>query len=80
MDKVVAIFYKKQDYEPFAVPMGYPVLADLNFKDELKKMDMAIGRCMQQAILLVTMGTDPEKRRYKSRNLQAMQELFRMNQ
>ena len=76
MDKVVAIFYKKQDYEPFAVPMGYPVLADLNFKDELKKMDMAIGRCMQQAILLVTMGTDPEKGGINQRNLQAMQELF----
>ena len=76
MDKIVAIFYKKQDYEPFAVPMGYPVLADLNFKDELKKMDMAIGRCMQQAILLVTMGTDPEKGGINQRNLQAMQELF----
>ena len=76
MEKVVAVFYKKQDYEPFSVPMGYPVLADLNFKDELKKMDMAIGRCMQQAILLVTMGTDPEKGGINQRNLQAMQDLF----
>jgi hypothetical protein len=56
--------------------MGYPVLADISFKDELKKMDMAIGRCMQQAILLVTMGTDPEKGGINQRNLQAMQELF----
>ena len=76
IDKIVAVFYKKQDYEPFAVPMGYPVLADISFKDELKKMDMAIGRCMQQAILLVTMGTDPEKGGINQRNLQAMQELF----
>ena len=76
MDKISAVFYKKQDYEPFAVPMGYPVLADISFKDELKKMDMAIGRCMQQAILLVTMGTDPEKGGINQRNLQAMQELF----
>mgnify|MGYP003632994799 FL=1 len=75
-DKVVGVFYKKQDYEPFAVPMGYPVLADINFKDELKKMDMAIARTMQQAILLVTMGTDPEKGGINQRNLQAMQELF----
>jgi hypothetical protein len=76
IDRIVAVFYKKQDYEPFAVPMGYPVLADISFKDELKKMDMAIGRCMQQAILLVTMGTDPEKGGINQRNLQAMQELF----
>jgi hypothetical protein len=76
VDRIMAVFYKKQDYEPFAVPMGYPVLADISFKDELKKMDMAIGRCMQQAILLVTMGTDPEKGGINQRNLQAMQELF----
>ena len=76
MTKIKAVFYKKQDYEPFAVPMGYPVLGDISFKDELKKMDMAIGRCMQQAILLVTMGTDPEKGGINQRNLQAMQTLF----
>jgi hypothetical protein len=76
VDRIAAVFYKKQDYEPFAVPMGYPVLADISFKDELKKMDMAIGRCMQQAILLVTMGTDPEKGGINQRNLQAMQDLF----
>ena len=60
-DKVKPIFYKKQDYEPFSVPLGFPVLEDINYKAELKKMDMAIARTMQQAILLVTMGTDPEK-------------------
>ena len=73
---VTAVFYKKQDYEPFAVPMGFPVLEDLNFKQELKKMDMAIGRCMQQAILLVTMGNDPDKGGINQKNLQAMQQLF----
>ncbi len=76
VDKVIPVFYKKQDYEPFAVPMGYPVLLDLNFKQELKKMDMAIARTMQQAILLVTMGTDPEKGGINQRNLAAMQQLF----
>ena len=75
-EKVSAVFFKKQDYEPFAVPMGYPVLLDLNFKQELKKMDMAIARTMQQAILLVTMGTDPEKGGINQRNLAAMQQLF----
>ena len=75
-DRLVSVFYKKQDYEPFAVPMGFPVLADLSFKDELKKMDMAIARTMQQAILLVTMGTDPDKGGVNQKNLMSMQKLF----
>lgn len=57
-DKFVPIFYKKQDYEPFSVPMGFPVLEDINWKQELKNMDMAISRTIQQAVLLVTMGND----------------------
>ena len=75
-DKIHAIFYKKQDYEPFAVPMGFPVLEDINWKAELKKMDMSITRTMQQAILLVTMGTEPDKGGVNQKNLQAMQTLF----
>jgi len=75
-DKLVAVFYKKMDYEPFAVPMGYPVLEDINFKYEMKKMDMAIARTMQQAILLVTMGTEPEKGGVNHENLKKMQNLF----
>ena len=71
-----AVFYKKQDYEPFSVPMGYPVLEDINWKAEMKKMDMAVARTMQQAILLVTMGTEPEKGGVNQKNLAAMQELF----
>jgi hypothetical protein len=75
-NKVDAIFYKKQDYEPFAVPMGYPVLEDINWKAEMKKMDMAISRTIQQAVLVVTMGTDPDKGGVNQRNLEAMQKLF----
>ena len=74
--KISAVFYKKQDYEPFAVPMGFPVLDDINWKAEMKKMDMAITRTMQQAILLVTMGTDPDKGGINQKNLEAMQNLF----
>jgi hypothetical protein len=74
--KVHAVFYKKQDYEPFAVPMGFPVLEDINWKAELKKMDMAIARTMQQAILLITMGTEPDKGGVNQKNLAAMQTLF----
>lgn len=57
-EKFIPIFYKKQDYEPFSVPMGFPVLEDINWKAELKNMDMAISRTIQQAVLLVTMGND----------------------
>jgi len=75
-ERFKSVFYKKQDYEPFAVPMGYPVLEDINFKAELKKMDMAIARTMQQAILLVTMGAEPEKGGINQKNLESMQKLF----
>jgi hypothetical protein len=75
-EKINAVFYKKQDYEPFAVPMGFPVLEDINWKAELKKMDMAISRTMQQAILVVTMGAEPDKGGVNQKNLQAMQSLF----
>ena len=74
--KLAAVFYKKQDYEPLSIPMGFPVLDDINWKLEMKKMDMAVTRTTQQAILLVTMGTDPEKGGVNQKNLQAMQTLF----
>ena len=75
-DKLVAVFYKKQDYEPFAVPMGYPVLEDINWKQEMKQMDMAVARTTNQAILLVTMGAKPEDGGVNQKNLMAMQKLF----
>jgi hypothetical protein len=75
-DRMIVIFYKKQDYEPFAVPMGFPVLDDINLKAEMKKMDAAILRTMQQAILLVTMGAEPDKGGINQKNLVAMQRLF----
>jgi len=57
-DKIIAIFNKKMPYEPFAVPMCWPVLRDINAKEELKKIDMAIARTSQQMVLLLTMGTE----------------------
>jgi hypothetical protein len=75
-EKISAVFYKKMDYEPFAVPMGYPVLEDINYKSELKRMDMAIARTMQQAVLLVTTGTDPDKGGVNQKNLIQLQKLF----
>ena len=70
-------FYKKQDYEPFAVPFGFPVLEDINAKMELKKMDQAITRTVENVILLITMGADPDKGGVNANNLAAMQNLFK---
>ena len=75
-ERLAAVFYKKQDYEPFAVPMGYPVLEDINWKQEMKQMDMAVARTTNQAILLVTMGTKPAEGGVNQQNLTAMQKLF----
>lgn len=50
------VFYKKQDYEPWAVPMVFPVLNDVEFKLQLKKMDMSLARTVEQVILLITTG------------------------
>ena len=74
--RVSMVFYKKQDYEPFAVPLGYPVLEDINFKAELRKIDMAIARTMQQIVLLVTAGADPDKGGVNQKNLEALRKLF----
>lgn len=76
-NKLVFSFYKKQDYEPFATPFGYPVLEDINAKLELKKMDQAITRTVENVILLITMGAEPAKGGINANNLQAMQELFK---
>jgi hypothetical protein len=75
-NKLSYSFYKKQDYEPFAIPFGFPVLEDINAKLELKKMDQAITRTVENVILLITMGAEPEKGGINAQNLHAMQQLF----
>mgnify|MGYP003433514403 FL=1 len=70
------IFYKKQDYEPLSVPMGFAVLDDINKKMELKKVDQAIARSIENVILLVTMGNEPDKGGINDVHLAAMQKIF----
>lgn len=69
-------FYKKQDYEPFAVPFGFPVLSDINWKLELKKIDQAVCRTIENVILLITMGASKKDGGINSAAMNAMQELF----
>jgi len=73
---IIYSFYKKQDYEPFAIPFGFPVLDDINFKLEMKKIDQAICRTIENVVLLITMGTEPTKGGINHRNLKAMQSLL----
>ena len=75
-DKISYSFYKKQDYEPFAIPFGYPVLEDINAKLEMKKMDQAIMRTVENVILMITMGAEPDKGGINPNNVKAMQKLF----
>lgn len=49
-------FYKKQSYEPLATPMCWPVLPAVEWKLTLMKMDKALARTIEHAILLVTTG------------------------
>jgi hypothetical protein len=60
-EKISAIFYHKQDYEPFAMPMGYPVLEDINLKLEFKKCDTIVSKTVESIIMLVTHGAEPDK-------------------
>lgn len=61
LSKLSAIFYHKQDYEPFAMPMGYPVLEDINLKLEFKKCDAIVSKTVESIIMLVTHGEEPDK-------------------
>jgi len=75
-DKLFSVFYKKQSYEPFAVPMGFPVLNDIEWKLQLKKMDMALTRTIENVILLITMGAEKDKGGINTKNIDSMKTLL----
>lgn len=72
--RLTPVFYKKQPYEPFAIPFGWPVLDDIDFKMELKKMDRHIAQTVEQVILLVTLGD--EENGVDPAAMTAMEEIF----
>ena len=53
---VSSVFYQKQDYEYFAVPLFYGVLDDIELKLEMKKADRKVLKTLENMILKVTMG------------------------
>ena len=52
------------------------VLDDINFKLEMKKIDQAICRTVENVVLMITMGATPDKGGINPRNMHAMQSLF----
>lgn len=75
-NQLTTIFYKKQDYEPFAVPAVQTALEDIDWKMELKKIDRAIGRTMDWCVLLITMGASEKDGGFNPLAMQKMQELL----
>ena len=76
-DLLHVVFAKKQDYEPLSIPYGFTVLDDINKKLELKKIDQAISRSIENVVLLVTMGAEPDKGGVNHKALNAMQSIFK---
>ena len=76
-DLLHVVFAKKQDYEPLSIPYGFTVLDDINKKLELKKIDQAISRSIENVVLLVTMGAEPDKGGVNHKALAAMQSIFK---
>lgn len=72
------VFYRKQDYEPLAIPMAFPILNDIEIMLEMKRMDMALIKTMEQVILLVTSGraADPYNQGTGVKHLQALSNIF----
>lgn len=72
------VFYRKQDYEPLAVPMAFPVLNDIEFKLMLRRIDMTLAATMEQVMLLVTAGRQADQYNQvpSSKQLQALQDMF----
>jgi hypothetical protein len=74
--RLVSCFYKKQDYEPFGVPFGFPILRDINWKMELKAIDQAISRTLENIILLITAGDEPSKGGVNPKYMDSLKKLF----
>ncbi len=77
-NRLYYVFYRKQDYEPLAVPWAFPLLNDIEFKFELRRIDMTLARTMEQVILLVTAGQKADQFNQNTGNKQllALQNMF----
>lgn len=76
-DRLSFVFYKKQAYEPLAVPMVFPVLDDLEWKLSLKNMDKVLAKSIDNILLLITMGAKKDEGGINYNNITRMQTLFK---
>tara|TARA_R110000824_G_scaffold379467_1_gene571458 strand:- start:283 stop:2241 length:1959 start_codon:yes stop_codon:yes gene_type:complete len=76
-DQIISCFGFKQDYEPFAVPYVFPVLDDIDQKYLYKKIEKQVARTVDQVVLLVTHGAEPDKGGVNSLVLRNLQDIFR---
>jgi len=77
LNRLYYVFYKKQDYEPLATPMGFGVLNDIEYKLQMKRIDMALTKTIEHAFLKITMGNEPDKHGINQANMQSMQDIFK---
>ena len=75
-DHLTMVFYKKQAYEPMAVPFAYPVLEDIDAKMELKRIDRKIARQADRTLLLITAGAKPDEGGINYNTIKSLQALF----
>lgn len=54
-------FYRKQDYEPLAVPMIWPLLNRVEYKMMLEKTDMSLVQTMEQVFMHIAAGESVDK-------------------
>jgi hypothetical protein len=77
-NRLYYVFYRKMDYEPLAVPMAYPLLNDIEFKLNLRRIDMTLVNSMEQVFMLVTAGRQADQYNLtpSNRQLQTLQNIF----
>lgn len=72
--KFYIFFCKRQDYEPFASPMFFPVLSDIDLKLTFKGVERILARTVEYVILLIKIGTEENP---NPKGAAAMKELMR---
>ncbi len=77
-NRLYYMFYAKQDYEPLAVPMFFPLLRDIEFKLNLKRIDTALANMTEQIFMLVTAGRAADQWNQVGNNKQlgVLQQIF----
>lgn len=75
---IKAVYNGKADYESYAVPLVYSVLDTLEAKTQLLKMDLAIAKTCQHAVLLITHGYEGKDGafNYNQKVTEALQTIF----